>query len=207
MEDVLSVYERPYDASLPVVCVDEGRKELRNTPRGSLAVEPGQVKREDYEYERAGCANLFVAVEPLAGRRLVQITDRRTSVDFACFVQKISDEMHPEAERIVLVADNLNTHKPSCLYEAFPAEEAFRLMQRFEWHYTPEHGSWLNVAEIELSILSRQCLSRRLNRSELEEEVPAWEAHRNALAGKIFWHFTVADARVKLRRLYPTVES
>jgi transposase len=206
MEDVLAVYERSYDAARPVVCVDEARKELRSTPRGSLPAEPGQEKRQDYEYAREGWANLFLVVEPLAGKRHVQVTQRRTSKDFAQFLRIVSDELYPQAERIVLVTDNLNTHKPGCLYEAFAAEEAFRLMQRFEWHYTPEHGSWLNVAEIELSVLERQCLARRMNREQLEQEVPVWQACRNALQGKVRWQFTVADARVKLRRLYPTLQ-
>jgi len=206
MEDVLSVYERPYDPANPVVCVDEGRKELRSTPRGSLPAMPSQPRREDYEYEREGWANLFLAVEPLAGKRHIQVTDRRTAWDFAQFLQIVSDELYPEVERITLVVDNLNTHKPACLYEAFAPEEAFRLIQRFEWHYTPEHGSWLNMAEIELSILQRQCLSRRLTRVALEGAVPAWEAARNLLRGRIRWQFTTADARVKLRRLYPGIE-
>lgn len=204
MEDVLAVYARPYDVTRPVVCVDEARKELHTTPRGSIAAKKGKVKREDYEYEREGWANLFVAVEPLVGKRRVDVTDRRTSVDFARFLKIVSDEMYPEAEIIVLVTDNLNTHKSACLYEAFEPEEAFRLSQRFEWHYTPEHGSWLNIAEIELSILSRQCLARRMNREQLEEEVPIWQTARNALEGKIDWQFTTADARIKLKRLYPT---
>jgi hypothetical protein len=203
MEDVLSVYERPYDARRPVVCVDEARKELRTTPQGSLPAAPGKAKREDYEYAREGWANLFVAVEPLTGERKVQITARRCSVDFASFLRQVSDEMYPDAEKIVLVVDNLNTHKAACLYEAFSPEEAFRLMERFEWHYTPEHGSWLNVAEIELSVMHRQCLNRRLSRVELEHEVPAWEMARNAVSGKIVWQFRAVDARVKLQRLYP----
>ena len=203
MEDVLEVYQRPFDAARPVVCVDEARKELRSTPRGDLPIEQGQVKREDYEYAREGWANLFLAVEPLAGKRRVQVTDRRTAYDFARFLQIVSDDLYPEAERIVLVTDNLNTHKPASLYAAFAPDEAFRLMQRFEWHYTPEHASWLNMAEIELSVLERQCLSRRLNRAQLEGEVPSWEARRNLVQGRINWQFTVADARVKLRRLYP----
>jgi len=206
MEDVLSVYARPLDTSRPVVCVDEGRKELRTTPRGELPAEPSTPKREDYEYAREGAANLFLAVEPLAGKRYVQVTERRTSVDFARFLRFISDEMYPDAVKVVLVTDNLNTHKPASLYEAFAPEEAYRLMQRFEWHYTPEHGSWLNMAEIELSILERQCLSRRLSREQLEVEVPAWEAQRNLMQGKIHWQFTAEDARVKLRHLYPMLQ-
>jgi len=207
MEDVLSVYERPYDVRYPVLCVDEGRKELRTTPRGSLPATFGRPKREDYEYERAGAANLFLAVEPLAGRRMVRVTERRTASDFARFLRLVSDEMCPEAERIVLVVDNLNTHKPWCLYETFEAEEAHRLMGRFEWHFTPEHGSWLNMAEIELSIMQRQCLSRRLNKATLLAEVPVWEAARNALRGRIRWQFTTAEARLKLRRLYPVIDN
>lgn len=203
MEDVLSVYTRAFDPQIPVVCIDEAKKELRTTPRGSLPGEPGQSRREDYEYAREGWANLFLAVEPLAGKRHVQATARRTKEDFARFLKIISDEMYPDAQRIVLVTDNLNTHKPASLYEAFAPEEAFRLAQRFEWHYTPEHGSWLNMAEIELSILARQCLSRRMNREQLEAEIPSWEVRRNGLQGKIHWHFTMEDARIKLRRLYP----
>lgn len=209
MEDVLSVYARPYDPRRPAVGVDEGRKELRSTPRGALPAEAGRERRQDYEYEREGWANLFLAVEPLAGKRFVQITERRTSADFARFLKFLSDQAYPEAEQIILVVDNLNTHHPWCLYETFTPEEAHRLMGRFEWHYTPEHGSWLNVAEIELSILERQCLSRRLSRGELEREVPAWEARRNGLPGlqgTIRWQFTAADARTKLRRLYPVID-
>lgn len=203
MEDVLEVYARPYDASRPVVCVDEGRKELRSTVRAGIPARPGQPAREDYEYEREGVRNLFVALEPLVGRRKIQVTERRTACDFARFLRLISDEMYPEAHKIVLVVDNLNTHHVGCLYEAFAPAEAFRLSQRFEWHFTPEHGSWLNMAEIELSVLQRQCLSRRLSASALDREISAWESGRNALSGQIHWQFTAADARVRLRRLYP----
>ena len=206
MEDVLTVYARPFDANRPVVCADEGRKELRTTPRGELPAEPGKPRREDYEYAREGAANLFLMVEPLAGKRHVQVTDRRTSVDFAHFLRFISDEAYPNAEKIVLVTDNLNTHKPAALYEAFEPEEAHRLMQRFEWHYTPEHGSWLNMAEIELSMLERQCLARRMDRDTLESEVPAWQEQRNTIQGKIRWQFTAQDARIKLRHLYPKLQ-
>jgi transposase len=144
MEDVLEVYERQLNAKRPVVCVDEGKKELRSTPRGSICAQPGRDKREDYEYQREGSANIFMALEPLAGKRSVKITDRRTSLDFAGFLKYLSEEVYPEVEMIVLVTDNLNTHKTACLYEAFEPEEARRLVERFEWHYTPEHGSWLN---------------------------------------------------------------
>jgi len=206
MEDVLAVYERPYDPKHPVVCIDECKKELRSTPRGELPLEAGQGKREDYEYVREGSANLFLAVEPLAGRRMISVTDRRTAVDFANFLRRVSDEFCKEAERITIVLDNLNTHKPWSLYAAFPAEEAHRLMGRFEFHYTPEHGSWLNMAEIEISVMQRQCLNRRLDRAGVETEVSVWEMSRNTMEGKIDWQFTTKDARVKLRRLYPKLD-
>jgi DDE superfamily endonuclease len=145
MEDVLGVYQRPFNPKRPMVCVDEGKKELRSTPRGSIPAKPGREKREDYEYAREGSANIFMALEPLAGTRVVKITDRRTKLDFAGFLKFLADEVYPDAEMIVLVTDNLNTHKTACLYEVFKPEEARRLAERFEWHYTPEHGSWLNM--------------------------------------------------------------
>lgn len=210
MEDVLDVYQRPHDPLRPVVCLDETSKELHSTPRGALPMEPGteagpgQPARQDYEYERHGTANLFLWVEPLAGRRGVAVTERRTAVDLARQLRALADEHYPQAERIVLVTDNLNTHGPASLYEAFAPAEARRLAARLEWHYTPEHGSWLNMAEIELSVLSRQCLSRRIpDAAALEREVGAWERGRNAAGATIRWQFTAADARVKLRRLYP----
>jgi transposase len=206
MEDVLEVYERPFNKKRPVVCVDEGKKELRSTPRGSIPAKPGRDKREDYEYQREGSANIFMALEPLAGKRSVKITDRRTKLDFARFLKFLSDEEYAEAEMIVLVTDNLNTHKPACLYEAFEPEEARRLVERFEWHYTPEHGSWLNAAEIELSAMQRGCLDRRLTREVLEAQVPVWVDARNAFEGRVNWQFRNADARVKLRRLYPVLK-
>jgi hypothetical protein len=207
MEDVLGVYHRPYDPARPVVGVDEGGKQLIGEVRPPLPVRPGDAAKEDYEYERNGVANLFVAVEPLAGRRLVGVTDRRTAVDFARFLKRLSDEVYADAERVVLVCDNLNTHTPASLYEAFAPEEARRLAERFEWHHTPKHGSWLNVAECELSVLARQCLGRRIpDRATLEREVAAWQERRNAQVVKIDWQFTTADARVKLKRLYPTVQ-
>jgi transposase len=219
MEDVLAVYQRPFNPKRPMVCVDEGKKELRSTPRGSIPAKPGREKREDYEYAREGSAsspsgavlrarsaNIFMALEPLAGTRVVKITDRRTKLDFAGFLKFLADEVYPDAEVIVLVTDNLNTHKTSCLYEAFKPEEARRLAERFEWHYTPEHGSWLNAAEIELSAMQRGCLDRRLTRAELEAEVPVWVDGRNAFAGRVDWQFRSEDARVKLRRLYPVLE-
>ena len=204
MEDVLDVYERPYDSGRPVVCVDESNKTLHATPHGSLPVEPGQVQRQDYEYKRNGTLNLFMAVEPLIGKRSVSVTDRRTKQDFAEFLRYLSDEVYLQAETIILVTDNLNTHSPACLYERFEPAEARRLAQRFEWHYTPEHGSWLNMAEIELSVLSRQCLSRRMpDKRTLATEVSAWERDRNNVKVQIDWQFTTEDARIKLKRLYP----
>jgi transposase len=204
MEDVLDVYERPYDSRRPVVCVDESNKTLHATPHGSLPVEPGQAQRQDYEYKRNGTLNLFMAVEPLIGKRSVSVTDRRTKQDFAEFLRYLSDEVYLQAETIILVTDNLNTHSPACLYERFEPAEARRLAQRFEWHYTPEHGSWLNMAEIELSVLSRQCLSRRMpDKRTLALEVSAWERDRNNVKVQIDWQFTTEDARIKLKRLYP----
>jgi transposase len=204
MEDVLDVYERSYDPKRPVVCVDESNKTLHNTPHGSLPVEPGQAQRQDYEYKRNGTLNLFMAVEPLIGKRSVSVTDRRTKQDFAEFLRYLSDEVYLQAETIILVTDNLNTHSPACLYERFEPAEARRLAQRFEWHYTPEHGSWLNMAEIELSVLSRQCLSRRMpDKRTLAIEVSAWERDRNNVKVQIDWQFTTEDARIKLKRLYP----
>ena len=207
MEDVLSVYQRPYDPKRPVVCVDEGAKELRCAPLGHLPMQPGQPMRQDYEYERYGARNLFMSVEPLMGRRRVRITERRAGVDFAHELRAIVDEDYPDAEKVVLVCDNLNTHAPSCLYLAFDPAEAHRIAQKIEWHYTPEHGSWLNMAEIELSVLSSQCLKRHVPDAEtLRQEVQAWEAWRDAAGRPIKWQFTAADARIKLARLYPVTE-
>lgn len=214
MEDVLEVYARAYDPQRPVVCVDEASRQLLSTPHGSLPMTPkvpqgapGQPEREDYQYERHGTANLFLAVEPLAGRRSVRVTERRTSVDFAHELKQIVDVDYVEAELVVLVTDNLNTHSSACLYEAFEPQEARRIAQKIEWHYTPEHGSWLNMAEIELSVLSRQCLSRRCpDRETLNREVALWQAERNGAESTINWQFTCADARVKLRRLYPPLK-
>ena len=206
MEDVLAVYERPYNPKRPMVCVDEGNKALRDTPHGTLPAEQRQAQRQDYEYKRNGTANIFMAVEPLVGKRRVRVTERRTHQDFAEFLRCLSDEDYPEAEIIVLVTDNLNTHSPVCLYESFEPVEARRLAQRFEWHYTPEHGSWLNMAEIELSVLSRQCLARRIpNKNTLTAEVSAWEKTRNNVKVQIDWQFKTEDARIKLKRLYPVL--
>lgn len=207
MEDVLEVYRRPYDARRPVVCIDETSKQLIGEVRTPVPAAPGQVAHYDSEYVRNGVANLFMICEPLAGRRDVEVTDRRTKKDYAECLRKLSDEMYPDAERIVLVQDNLNTHSPASLYEAFEPSEAKRLTERFEFHYTPKHGSWLDMAEIELGILGRQCLSQRIdNIDRLRNETKAWEKDRNNAGAKVNWQFTTADARVKLRRLYPSLE-
>jgi len=207
MEDVLDTYAIPYNASRPVVCVDEGGKQLIGDLRQPLPMRPGRVARHDSEYRRGGVANLFMAFEPLAGRRRVKVTKRKTSVDFACFLRMVSDELYHDAETIVLVCDNLSTHSPAAFYEAFEPREARRLARRFEWHYTPKHGSWLNVAEMELSVLARQCLDRRIpDSSTLTREVARWEGRRNAAEVAVNWHFATADARIKLRKLYPTIQ-
>ena len=204
MEDVLEVYHRPYDPDHPVVCIDERSKALRSTPRGGLPTRPGVCRREDYEYERNGVCNIFLWVEPLAGRRQVQVTDRRTTLDFAEQLRELVDVAYPEAKKIVLVTDNLNTHSPHALYERYAPAEARRIAQKLEWHYTPEHGSWLNMAEIELSALSRQCLCRRMDRQQtVAREAAVWERERNQAQTKVDWQFTTADARIRLKRLYP----
>lgn len=203
-EDVLDLYQRPYNPKRPVVCLDEGGKELRDTPQGTQPMQPGQPAREDYEYERLGKANLFLSVEPLAGRRRVRVTERHTYPDFAHEVRHLVDADYPAAEVVVLVCDNLNTHGPQALYATFSPEEAHRINQKIEWHYTPEQGSWLNRAECELSVLARQCLARRIPDIEtLRQEALAWERERNGQQVRIHWQFTTADARIKLRRLYP----
>jgi hypothetical protein len=207
MEDVLDTYAKPYDPGRPVVCVDEGGKQLIGDIREPLPVRPGSPAKQDAEYARAGVANLFLAFEPLAGWRHAEVTERKTSVDFARFLRALSDDHYPKAERIVLVCDNLSTHTPAALYEAFAPAEARRLAERFEWHYTPKHGSWLNVAELELSVAARQCLDRRIpDLATLRREVAAWEAARNAAVVKVEWQFTTADARIRLKKLYPTIE-
>jgi transposase len=208
MEDVLDVYQRPYNAKRPVICVDEGGKELRATPQGTQPLQVGHPAREDYEYERLGKANVFLSVEPLAGKRRVRVTERHTSPDFAHELRCIVDADYPDAETVVLVCDNLNTHTPACLYASFEPEEARRLAAKIEWHYTPEHGSWLNMAECELSVLARQCLERRIpDLQALTREAACWEQSRNGMQVKINWQFTAADARIKLRRLYPVLQA
>jgi hypothetical protein len=206
MEDVLEVYQRPHDPAHPLVCLDETSKQLIAETRLPIPAKPGHPARQDDEYERNGTANLFMLFAPLEGWRHVEVTDRHTAVDYAKILRDLSDKHFPDAATIVLVQDNLNTHKPASLYEAFPAAEARRLVERFEWHYTPKHGSWLDMAEFELSVLSTQCLGRRIpDKKTLIEEVAAWESSRNQKHAKADWQFTATDARVKLKRLYPVL--
>lgn len=213
MEDVLDVYQRPYDAKRPVVCFDETRKELHATPHGTQNAcppdeeKPARLKKQDYGYTRNGSASICLWYEPLTGQRGVSVRQQHTGVDLAEVLRRLADEVYPDAETIILVCDNLGTHAPHFLYERFSPEEAHRLKQRFEWHYTPEHGSWLNIAECELSVLSRQCLHRRIADIEtLQAEVKAWEQQRNTTTHTVDWQFTTADARTKLKRLYPEVK-
>jgi len=206
MEDVLSIYHLPYNPKRPVVCMDECSKNLHSTPRGSLGIDTGQPMRQDYEYERHGTCNVFLFLEPLAGVRRVRVSDRRAALDFAEQLRLMVDADYPNAEKIVLVTDNLSTHTPAALYESFTPDEAWRIASKIEWHYTPEHASWLNIAEIELSVLTRQCLNRRLgSKDEVERQVTAWQDKRNQANPTVRWHFTTADARIKLRRLYPEI--
>ena len=206
MEDVIEVYHRPHDPDRPVVCVDETSKQLIIETRTPIPAKPGRPKRVDYQYQRNGTTNLFMMFAPLEGWRDVKVTDRRTAVDYAHLLKELSDTHFPRASKIVLVQDNLNTHKPASLYEAFPAVEARRLVERFEWHYTPKHGSWLDMAESELSVLSCQCLNRRIpDKDTLTNQVAAWRNQRNKTHTKADWQFTTADARIKLKRLYPTL--
>jgi DDE superfamily endonuclease len=206
MEDVLEVYTRPHDPARPLVCLDETSKQLVAETRAPLPMLPGQPARHDYEYERKGTANLFMLFAPLEGWRHVEVTDRRTAIDYAKILKDLSDTHFQRAEKIVLVQDNLNTHSPASLYEAFAPDEARRLFERFEWHYTPKHGSWLDLAESELAVLSGQCLDRRIpDRATLEREVAAWLKCRNTNNAKADWRFTTADARIKLKSLYPVL--
>ena len=207
MEDVLEVYTQPYDPKRPQICMDETSKQLLSDVQEPLPMKPGHPERYDYEYEREGVANLFMFVEPLMGKRHVKVTDRRTKIDWAQAMRELSDVYYPDAEVIVVVLDNLNTHSPTSFYEAFEPEEARRLVNRFEFHYTPKHGSWLNMAEIELSALARQCLAGRIpDKVSLVTEVSAWEDERNASVVKVHWRFTTADARIKLAHLYPRIQ-
>jgi hypothetical protein len=205
MENTLEVYHRPHSSQRPLVCIDESSKQQVKETREPLPSQPGKVQRYDYEYERNGVSNLFMIFAPLEGWRHVKVTDRRTSVDWAHCLKDLVDVHFPQADKIVLMSDNLNTHKPAALYEAFSPQEARRIIEKLEWHHTPKHGSWLNMAEIELSVLQRQCLNRRLPDQEtLKGEVATWEAKRNEQAAKVHWHFTTQDARIKLKKLYPS---
>ena len=207
MEDVLEVYQRPYDPLRPQVCLDETSKQLTKEVRTPVPAEPGRPARVDSEYERNGTANLFMMFEALRGWRHVEVTEQRTKIDFAQVIRDLVDVHYPEAETIVLVMDNLNTHKVASLYEAFPPAEARRLIEKLEIHYTPQHGSWLDMAETELGTLSRQCLDRRLpDRETLTREVAAWEAARNTAESKVHWRFTTEDARIKLKTLDPSIQ-
>ncbi len=207
MEQVLDVYKRPYDPLRPVVCMDECPRQLIRETRLPLPLGPGVVTRYDYEYERCGVCNVFLAVEPLAGKRLVEITERRAKRDWAVFLEQIAQH-YPHAERITLVMDNLSTHGPGALYETFPPAPAKLLWGRFEFVHTPKHGSWLNIAEIEIAVLSRQCLDRRIDTvDEMRAETRAWQNRRDNAQARIDWQFTSDDARLKLKRLYPTLES
>lgn len=206
MEDVLAVYMRPHDPKRPLVCLDESSKQLILETRAPLPMRVGQSARSDYEYERNGTANLFMMFAPLEGWRHVKVTDRRTALDYAQALKDLADIHFPEVDQIVLVQDNLNTHKKASLYEAFSPAEARRLVERFEWIYTPKHGSWLDMAESELGILSTQCLDRRIpDKKTLIKEIAAWEKYRNKHHSKADWQFTAEDARIKLKHLYPSL--
>lgn len=208
MEDVLELYHQPYNPLCPVVCFDESSKQLIKETRCPLSAQPGQARRYDYEYERNGTRNLFMFTEPLTGWRHVKVTPRRTKQDWALCMKQLVDEFYPDAECIRVVMDNLNTHNPAALYETFEASEARRLLDKLEFHYTPKHGSWLNMAEIEFSVLTRQCLDRRIPDEEtLCREIAAWESARNAQASSIDWQFTTDDARIKLAQLYPSIDA
>jgi DDE superfamily endonuclease len=206
MEDVLEVYERPYDEQRPVVCLDEAAKQILGEVRAPLPLGPGQPQRYDNEYERRGTCALFMVFEPLVSWREVRVQERRTGIDYAGVIRYLCDEKYPDAEKIVLVQDNLNTHGVWSLYQAFEPHEAQRLAQRIEWHYTPKHGSWLNMAEIELSVLARQCLKERMETQQhIEAQVQAWQQRRNATQVRVEWRFGVQDARCKLKHLYPKI--
>jgi len=207
MEDVLAVYRRPYDPKRPVVCMDESSKQLLADIQTALPMETGHVQRYDYQYIRQGVANLFIFFAPFENKRRIKVTDHRCRRDWAEAMRELSDEDYPDAEKIVVVMDNLNTHSPISFYETFPPEEARRLVERFEFHYTPKHGSWLNMAEIEFSVLARQCINRRIPTTEcLNQEVQAWTKYRNEKSTSINWRFTTENARIKLKRLYPLIE-
>jgi hypothetical protein len=207
MEDVLEVYKLPYDAKRPLLCMDEMPKQLLAETREPLPCRAGKPARQDYEYKRKGVADLFMVFEPLMGKRFVDVTRQRRKVEWATVMKQVSDVLYPQAEKIIVVLDNLNTHTPSAFYETFAPQEARRLVERFEFHFTPKHGSWLNMAEIELSALARQCLDRRLpDLHRLTEEVQAWQQQRNDEVVKVQWQFKTTDARTKLKHLYPQIQ-
>lgn len=206
MEDILAVYRRQYDPEQPLVCMDETSKQLLKETRSAVAAEPGIPARYDYEYERNGVCNLFMFYEPFGGKRYVSVTDHRAKVDWALQIKDLLDNHYTNARKVVLIMDNLNTHTGASLYETFPPHEARRLLERLEIHYTPKHGSWLNIAEIELRVLTGQCLNRRIpDKQTLKREVAQWQNQRNVLQAKVDWRFFTDDARVKLKRLYPTL--
>ena len=206
MEDILEVYTQPADPKRPLVCMDEVSKQLLSDIRDPIPAQPGQLERFDYEYQRQGVANMFMFFEPFRGQRHVKVTNRRTRLDWAEAMRELSDEIHPEAEKIVVVLNNLNTHNPASFYVAFELDEARRLVERFEFHFTPKHGSWLNMAKIELSVLSRQHLKRRIpDELILNREIQAWTSERNSRVVKVDWRFSTADARIKLKHLYPEI--
>lgn len=208
MEDILDVYELPYNPARPVVCMDEKPYQLLEDVRKPLPLRPGDDQKTDSEYKRNGTCSIFAFVEPLGGKHHVSVQEHRTAMDWATEIQYLSDEMYPDAEKILLVMDNLNTHKAASLYKVFPPEQARRILKRLEIHYTPKHGSWLNMAEIELNVMTRQCLSRRIaTMDKLKSELSAWEAERNQDTAKIQWHFQTGDAREKLISLYPVISS
>ena len=207
MEDILAVYQRPYNPKRPVLCMDESSKQLIKEIRIPIGIQPGQVQRFDTEYERNGTCNIFLSCEPLKGWRDVEVTDSRTKVDWARYLKKLIDVPYADAEKIVLVCDNLNTHNASSFYEIFPPREARRIVEKLEFHYTPKHGSWLNIAEMELSHLSRQCLDRRIpDKGTMIEEITAWNKERNEKNRVVDWQFTSESARIKLKKLYPVIE-
>lgn len=208
MEGVLDVYKRPYNKHFPIVCMDESLKQMIKASRLGIPMKPGREAREDFEYIRCGVANIFLASEPLKGKRYVEVTERKTKADWARFIKQIADDWYADATKITLVMDNLATHKPAALYEAFEPKEAKRILDKFELVYTPKHGSWLNMAEIELNVLMGQCLNRRIDSIEtMKKQVAAWQAHRNGKENVIKWQFTNEDARIKLKKLYPTLSS
>jgi hypothetical protein len=207
MEDVLEIYKLPYDSKRPVICMDEMPKQLLAQTRDPIPGQAGQIAKEDYEYKRNGVADLFMVFEPLQGKRYVEVTEKRRRIEWATVMKHVADAIYPEAEKIIVVMDNLNTHTPSSFYETFEPEEARRLVERFEFHFTPKHGSWLNMAEIELSALVRQCIGRRLpDIKTVAQEVNAWQKQRNDEVVKVQWQFKTIDARIKLKHLYPKIQ-